>query len=182
MTHVVMAIDEDRGQAHDAIERRAQLVRHRQRHLAAQFIELLLRLALDLGNFFQARIDRGEQFRRGKRLGEVIVRAHLHAAPHVRPLDGAGQEHERNGGRALVFPELRQRAEAIELGHVHVANDQVRQVFAGQRDAVLTVLGEDSFKSEHVQRLLDDHADLGSVVYDENFLHRARATLSIGQR
>jgi beta-glucosidase len=75
-------------EARDPIQRGAEFVRQRQRHFAAQLIELLLRLALHFRFFLEPGIDSRQQFRRRKRLGEVIVRAQFHPAPHIGSLHG----------------------------------------------------------------------------------------------
>ena len=49
--------------------------------------------------------------------------------------------------------------------------DQIRQMLAGSNNPGFPILSENGLETEHVQRLLDDHADLGSVINDKNFLH-----------
>jgi hypothetical protein len=70
--------------------------------------------------------DAGEQLPRRERLDEVVVGARLE--PLARGLfagPGRDQDHGEGGERG-VGPDLAEQAEAVEPGHHHVGQDQVR--------------------------------------------------------
>ena len=58
---------------------------------------------------------------------------------------------------------------------MHVADDEIGNVFLGQHHAAFAVLRHQSREAEHVQRLFDDHANFECIVNDQNFFHSARA-------
>jgi hypothetical protein len=75
--------------------------------------------------------DPGQQFGRGERLDEVIVRASLQTLDR-RLLPGpCGQQQYRDLRRARVRAQRRDQLKAAEAGHHHVAEKDVRRVQAG---------------------------------------------------
>ncbi len=76
----------------------------------------------------EVRPHAGQQFTRGKRFGEVIVRAHFQPADR-RFLAGArGQQDDGNVPRAVVRAEFTEDAEAVKSRHHDVGEDEIGRV------------------------------------------------------
>ena len=87
----------------NAVEGCAQFVRQHQADVVAQIGQLLLRLLANRLDLFQPRFHRRIESIDGKRFGQIIVGAQLHAVAHAGIIGQAGHQNERNGsGRGLV--------------------------------------------------------------------------------
>jgi len=117
-----------------------------------------------------ARHDRGEQFRRRERLGQVVVRAKFHAVPHESPVGASSQEDERHRRDLRNLTHFHQHGIAVHLRHGDVAHDHVGLELAGCRHAVAPIGRADDLEpliSQNLQDILAhrffvfDHQDFG---------------------
>ena len=111
-------------------------------------------------------LDRGEQVVRGERLDDVGQCARL-----ARPLDELllaerGEQHDRGD---VALREALGRRDAVELGHLHVHDDEVgaqlgrqgdrRLAIAGLTDDLVAVVAQDLDDVEADERLILRHDD-----------------------
>ena len=130
-------------------------------------------LAQRLG-LLEPRLDRGIKHFDGERFRQVIVRAQLHAVAHAGIVRQARHQDERDRGGGGVAAERGERLIAVALLHVHIAEDEGRQLPAGHVNAARAVFRLDHVKALLVQRHLHHFAQPCFVVYDQDFLHFVR--------
>ena len=83
--------------------------------------------------------DTGQQFLGAERLDQIVVGPGLHALDPAL-LARAGRQHDdRQAAGARVGPQCSQQAEAVEPGHHHVGQDQVRRLLDGRRKGRLAI-------------------------------------------
>src|SRR5437762_9703419 len=74
-----------------------------------------------------------------ERLGDVVFGAEIHAQPHIFPRLPAGDENHRNGCRGRIRLESTQHVMTVQAGHLNVADDEIRPMFPGERETVVSV-------------------------------------------
>ena len=79
---------------------------------------------------FQVRAHPRQQFHRGERLGQVIVGARLQARGRCLFPGPGGQQHHRDRRGARVGAQGGHQAQAVQAGHHHVGQHQVREAGA----------------------------------------------------
>ncbi len=94
------------GKTEDARQRSSQFMGERQDNILAQLVELLFGHLRVNGALAELRSHCRDQLRGSKRLGQIILRAHVHALTDIAPVGTRGQKHERCGasGRLLAQP------------------------------------------------------------------------------
>ena len=100
-------------------------------HLAAQLVDgqraELLERCSGAAFAFEQRAHTRRQYDRGKRFGDVIVRAVLQSAHLIGILCAGSQQHDRQMlVPALLRAQLAQHFKAIHAGHHHVQNGKIQ--------------------------------------------------------
>ena len=113
-------------------------------------------------------IDDGVEFGFLKRLGQIVLRAQLHGLHDFARIVDAGEHDDLHAG--LHLAQLLQRFQAVDAGHEHVEQNQIRlqaffhplqSFFAGGRRLDFVVV--------HFQQCLDVAQHAGFVVYQQDF-------------
>ena len=131
MTRRLQVQHEDFSRAHDAIQRRAQLVGKHEQHSRLLVHHPPLDPRLVLGLAAEAGLHGAQEFGDFKGLGEVVVGAQVHARADVVAGHPGGQEDEGNRAAGLRRAQQLEHLVAVHVGHGDVTDDQRRRI--GQR-------------------------------------------------
>ena len=125
------------------------------------FIELFTQLLA----FAQAGLNDFQQFVFVERLGDIIVGAEVHTAAEVALFGLCREEDKRYIGRTALFAEDVEHAEAVEVGHHHVAEYEVGWVGKCFLDADLAIFSRGDLIAGQFQDLFQVFPDL-SIIFD----------------
>jgi hypothetical protein len=106
-------------------------------------------------------------------LGQVIICSQFHAVAHAGVVRQSGHQDEGNGRGGIVVAQGGKRRVTVHLFHVHVAENQVRHLFASHLHARRAVGRLHDFVAALGQGESDHFPQPLFIVNDQDLLHRA---------